>query len=306
MDLDSKVAVIIVNWNRRKLLLEAVNSCMSSTWKDLIVIVVDNGSHDGSNEFVTDAFPAVKWIQNSQNEGFAKGSNQGLERAIEEGTDYVLFLNNDATLASDAIGLMAVFLDDHKKVGAVAPYIFYHYKRELIWFGGGIVSFWRGRIAHRNIRRSYINEKHKQTKSDYLTGCALMARTTILEEIGGFDETMGMYSEDVDLSLKIKRKKMQLWVLPQAKAYHRVSVSTGGELSPFKAFHRGRSNTVLIKRWAKWWEYPTLVLGGLFGGLIISLKLLMQGQVVTVSALWLGILNGLKSDKIPDRFEIGN
>jgi len=306
VSIKSKVAVVIVNWNRRKLLLEAVSSCYATKWQDLTVIVVDNGSSDGSGESVLEHYPDVVLIRNQRNVGFAIGSNQGLERALEDKSDFILFLNNDATLAEETISEMASFLNDHPRVGAVAPYIFYYGDRDLIWFGGGIVSVWRGKIAHKAIRERFNAIRHKQVKCDYLTGCAFMVKADCISQVGGFDTTMGIYSEDVDLSLRIRKNGWKLWTIPQAKCYHRVSVSSGGELSPFKAFHRGRSNAIIIKRWAKIWEYPTLIIGGIIGGIAISIKLLAMRRKTTVSALWLGIYKGLTGGTVPGRYEIGN
>jgi len=291
--------VVIVNWNRRELMLEAVASCFNSDWTNLDVILVDNGSSDRSVEAVRAMFPEAVLIVNEHNLGFARGSNQGFKRAVADGADYVLFLNNDATLDSNAVRAMVQHLETHPKAGAVAPYIFYHDRRDVIWYGGGIVTFWRGRIAHRHLRRKFVPAEHRPTETGYLTGCAFMARVVALEPIGGFDTALGLYSEDVDLSLKLRREGWQLWVTPEARAYHRVSASTGGEMSPFKAFHRGRSNALLVKRWAKWWEYPTLTAGGLLGVKLVSLRLLLKGRPRTVRALWRGITNGLFNRRIP-------
>jgi hypothetical protein len=300
------VAIVIVNWNRRKLLLEAVESCYATNWQDLEVIVVDNGSSDGSSESVLEHYPDVVLIRNKQNAGFAIGSNQGLERALEDKSDFILFLNNDATLAEYAISEMVSFLNDHPRVGAVAPYIFYYADRDLIWFGGGIVSIWQGKFAHRAIRERFDFTKHKQVRCDYLTGCAFLIKAECIKQVGDFDTTMGIYSEDVDLSLRIRKNGWKLWTIPEAKCYHRVSVSSGGELSAFKAFHRGRSNAIIIKRWAKIWEYPTLIVGGIIGGVAVSIKLLVMGRKNTVAALWFGIYKGLTGGAVPGRYEIGN
>jgi len=296
---EPKVAVVIVNWNRRELLLEALASCFLSNWTNLDVIVVDNGSSDGSVEAVREAFPETVLIVNEHNLGFARGSNQGFARAVSDGADYVLFLNNDATLDSNAIPAMVQLLGERPESGAVAPYIFYHDRRDVIWYGGGIVAFWRGRIAHRHIRRKFVLVEHQPAETDYLTGCVFMARIAALEPFKGFDTSLGLYSEDVDLSLKLRREGWRLWVTPEAQAYHRVSASAGGELSPFKAFHRGRSNALLVKRYAKWWEFPTLAVCGVLGLKFISLKLWLKGRPRTVLALWRGIVNGLFNGRIP-------
>ena len=301
---EPKVAVVIVNWNRRDLLLEAVGSCFASGWQNLNVIIVDNGSQDGSVDAVKEAYPQTEIITNKENLGFAVGSNQGIEKALIERADYILFLNNDATLEKSLISNLVALLEGKPEAGAAAPFIFYHDKPDTIWYGGGIVAFWRGLIAHCNIRRKFDNVKHKAATTDYLTGCTFMVKAEILKQVGGFDTTLGMYSEDVDLSLRLRRKGYKLYVTPDARAYHRVSASAGGELSPFKAFHRGRSNALLVKRWARWWEYPTLILSGFFGIVIIGLKLLFSGKFPTAAALIRGISNGLLGLRVPPHYRL--
>jgi len=299
---EPKVAVVIVNWNQRELLLEAVGSCMSSHWSNLLMIVVDNGSRDGSAKAVTEAFPDTVMVQNEFNEGFAVGSNQGIKHAREAGVEYILFLNNDATLEPDAIGKMVELMEKNTMVGAVAPYIFYYDRRDIIWYGGGIVQFWRGRIAHRFLRQIFHEDEHQPSPTRYLTGCVFMVRVEALKSVGFFDTTMGLYSEDVDFCLRLRYSGWRLWVTPDAKAYHRISVTAGGELSPFKAFHRGRSNAMLTRRWANIWEWPTIIIGGILGGLFITLKLMIGGKLSTLLALWYGVINGLVGGGIPGRY----
>ena len=298
------IAVVIVNWNRRDLLLEAVESCFKSDWKNLKVIVVDNGSKDGSQAAISEKYPTSILIENNKNLGFAKGSNQGIERALAEAVDYIFFLNNDATVATDTFHRLVDLLEKKPKAGAAAPYIFYHDRPNIIWYGGGVVSFWRGSIAHRYIRRKFIPFEYIPERTDYLTGCAFLVRKSVLEKTGGFDTSLGMYSEDVDLSLRIRNAGWELWVAPDAKAFHRISASAGGELSPFKAFHRGRSNTILARRWAKWWEYPGLIFCGCIGVALFGLKLVFTGYFSTAIALISGIVNGLSGAEIPQIFQL--
>ena len=298
------VAVVIVNWNQRDLLLEAVESVVNSSYADRKVIVVDNASDDGSVDAVRQAFQEVEVIVNDSNLGFADGSNQGLESAVKEEIEYVLFLNNDATLDAEAVARLIDLLERKPEAGAAAPYIFYYDRRDVIWYGGGEVSLWRGRIGHRFLRQKFIADKHKAGTTDYLTGCAFIARTEVLKSLGGFDASIYLYSEDVDLSLKLRKAGWQLWVQPEARAYHRISVTSKGELSPFKAFHRARSNVVIVKRWAEWWEFPTLMVGGLLGGIVISTKLLLKGKVKTAISIWRGIINGFLGLDIPVKFKL--
>ncbi|MDP8227861.1 MAG: glycosyltransferase family 2 protein, partial [Candidatus Electryoneaceae bacterium] len=147
--------------------------------------------------------------------------------------------------------------------------------------------------------------EHRPRLTDYHTGCAFMVRADIIRRIGGFDLTYGLYTEDVDLSMKILQTGHKLWITPNAKVYHHVSASAGGELSPFKAFHRGRSAVLFVRRWARWWHLPTLFFGGLLGGMLISAKLILTGKSSTAGAIWRGIFCGFTGRKTPMEFRLG-
>lgn len=304
MSVNPKVAAIAVNWNQRDLTLECIGSLMDSNYDNLEVILVDNGSSDGSVESIHGLFGRVRIVANDSNLGFAKGNNQGIKVAIETGSDYVLFLNNDATVSSDCISKLVNVICSKNNIGAVAPYIYYHNDRDLIWYGGGVVRLWRGRIAHKHLRKRITPNSHSMNQTDYFSGCAALVKASLLRELGGFDTIFGMYSEDVDLSLRIRKNGQKLLVVPDATAYHRVSVSAGGEISPFKAFHRGRSATILFRRWARVYHLPTLIVGGFFGAGYISIKLAMKGSINTVIAIWRGLIAGLTGGAIPKKFQL--
>jgi GT2 family glycosyltransferase len=300
------IGAILVNFNGGEMLLEAVNSLLNSSYPNLKIILVDNASHDGSAKAILVEYKDVILIENDKNLGFAVGNNIGIGRAIELGCEYIFFLNNDATVNADAISLLHQHLESVDKCVAVAPFIFYHHKPKLIWFGGGEVALWRGWIGHRHIRKEYKSNTYLPEKTDYLTGCTFLIRSEPLRKAMGFDQHFGLYSEDVDLSLRLIKKGYELWVYPNAHAFHQVSATAGGELSPFKAYYRGRSNALIVKRYARYWEWITLIVGGLIGGVTLSIKLLLQGKTATVIAIWHGIFSGLIGLSIPRKYRLKN
>jgi len=298
------VAAIVVNWNQKELLVEAVQSLLNSDWGNLVVLVVDNGSQDGSFNEITRRFPSVKLLGNDSNLGFAAGNNQGIQWALRAGVEYLFFLNNDATIESDTITRLVAEIERNSKYAAVAPYIFYTQPKDMIWFGGGEVKLWRGRIAHRHLREKFRASDHQPTVTDYLTGCCFLARTSAMVAANGFDVGYVFYSEDVDLCLRLRSAGWLLGVTPEAKVYHRVSASAMGAWSPFKAYHRARSSMILFRRFARWWEWPTLIVGSLIAAMIITAKLVVEGKSDTASALWSGAISGILDGEIPDRFQL--
>lgn len=303
---EEKVAAIIVNYNLRNLVSETINSIISSDWDNLEIIFIDNNSNDESVSHVRKYFRKIHIIENKKNLGFAHGCNQGIEKASEIKADFVLFINSDATVENNTIGVLVKLLQDKENAVAAAPFIFYHKNPKMIWYGGGKVALWRAWVGHRNIRKHFNKEEYKTAETDYLTGCIFLAKTNAMVNIRGFSLDYIIYSEDVDLSLKLKKLGLTIWVTPEAKGFHRISASAGGELHPFKSFHRGRSTVILLSRFSRIWEYPTVILGGFIGAVFISLKLLLKGKSGTIYALWWGIIAGLLHLKIPSRFKLGD
>ena len=298
------VAVVIVNYNGWDVLPNAIQSLKNSDYRTLSIIVIDNNSTDGSIDLVAKQFKDLIVIQNSRNLGFAKGCNQGITKSTELNAKYILFLNSDATVSKNTISKLVEFLEVRKEICAAAPFICYENRPDIIWYGGANAALWRGWIGHRFIRRKYLALKYKEIKTDYLTGCIFLGRTDILKDIGGFSEEFLLYAEDVDLSLRLRKNGCELWVIPEAIGYHRVSQSAGGELSPFKAYHRGRSSALLYIKHLKIWYVPGIIIGGFIGGLAISFKLLLQKRSSTVISFWYGFFTGLFGINVPAKYKL--
>ncbi len=300
------IAAVIVNYNGGEVLPDAVKTLRQSDYKALEIIVVDNNSKDGSITDIINLHDDLIIIQNAENLGFAKGCNQGLEKSAEIGAPYTLFLNSDATVDNRTLSELSAFLNANPKAAAVSPYIFYAGKPDIIWYGGAKAALWRGWIAHEHIRIKYRADEHKPRRTGYLSGCIFLARTDALVDAGGFSEDFILYSEDVDLSLRLKKAGWQLWVLPEAHSYHKVSQSAGGELSPFKAYHRGRSMAVLYKKHLHWALFPLMIIGGFIGGVLVSLKLALKGKISTVFAFWFGFVSGFSEIGVPVKYRLKN
>ncbi|MBM3329174.1 MAG: glycosyltransferase family 2 protein [Calditrichaeota bacterium] len=298
------IAAVIANWNQKDLTLAAVESLFQDGWSNLLVIVIDNGSKDGSVTAISERFPAVRQIVNPGNFGFAKANNQGFELALSSGAEFIFLLNNDAAVASGTLGELHRYLDKHPRCGAVAPYIFYAGTGDLIWFGGGVADLTWGRIGHLAIRQRFNPILHGEVLCGYLTGCAYLVRSRLIVELGGFDPVFGLYSEDVDLSIRHRNAGWELWAIPSARVDHKVSVSAGGPGSPLKAFHLARSTTILMKRYLSPRSWLLLIPAGAVGAFANSLRLIVIGKASSVPAFFQGLWSGLTGRRPPRRFRL--
>jgi hypothetical protein len=229
------------------------------------ILVVDNASNDGSVEAIRAQFPEVEVLVNERNERFARANNQGIKKALAAGAPFVLLLNNDTEVAPDFLDhlvLAAIFQHD---TGMAGPKIYYHHHPQLLWFAGGRINFWTGRITHRRLRQldlpGRLHERDKKVVGhpqavDYLTGCALLVKRECIEKIGFLDEGYYMYAEDVDWCWRARQAGFVCLYQPQAKVWHKVGATAGGA---FKVYHKVRGNFLFFRRYAKWYHWPTIV-----------------------------------------------
>lgn len=224
------LSVAIVSWNVKGLL----NKCLESVFKaakelQTEVIVVDNASSDASTEMVKNRFPQAILIENKQNIGFGAANNQAIKRSRGK---YVLILNPDTEILGGSLNMMATFLNENPKVGAVGPKIlnpdnsiqltcarnYPTLTTEFFWLTTLVRRFPKNRVIGHYLMSYWDHNDRRQI--DCLSGACMMVRRDVLEKSGLFDEGYFMYGEDVDLCYRIKKAGWQIWYLPQAQIIH--------------------------------------------------------------------------------------
>ncbi|MBN1504072.1 MAG: glycosyltransferase family 2 protein [Candidatus Eisenbacteria bacterium] len=253
-----RVAAIVVNWNAREDTRECLASLARSSHRELETILVDNASADGSVEYLKGLFPAVLFVTNSTNEGFARASNAGMKLALDRGVDYVFLFNNDAVVDERAVERLVAAMEESSEVGMAGPKIFYFSRKNVIWSAGGEVDFWRGMTRHRGIRKEDSPAFSSPRDVDYLTGCALMATRELVQRVGMLDTSYRMYGEDADWCLRARKGGYRVAYVPEALAWHKVSLSSGGEFSPTKVYNKTVSNVRLFSRHARPYHWVTI------------------------------------------------
>ena len=271
-----KVYIIVLNYNRKDDTLDCLESLYRMKYPNFEVVMVDNGSNDGTALAVMEAYPHAHVIENRRNLMFSGGNNVGIRAALAEGADYVLLLNNDTVVAPDMLSKMVDAMRAHPEAGMAGPKIYYYPPKdggtELIWYAGGIVKLWQGLTAHRGIRERDTGQYKEVEYTEYITGCALLATRECLEKVGLLDPLYYIYAEDADLTMRARLAGYKLLFVPDAKMWHKVSSSTGGEFSSFKIKNKIRSNLRFFIRYTKphhWLTIPWFVLGR---GILFTLK----------------------------------
>jgi GT2 family glycosyltransferase len=260
------------------------------------ILLVDNGSTDGTAERARAEFPGVELLALPENRFFAGGVNEGLKRALAEGAGSVLLVNNDLVLERGALGALAAALDADPKRGAVSPKLYTYEPPDRIWFAGGIVSRGVPLIRHRGLGRKDDAfsggpsgaGRDGPRRVDYVSGAAVLLGAGALRRTGLFDESYVIYVEDVDWSARARKDGFVLWYEPRARGWHHVSVTSGGGLTPLKGYFRLRSGGLFLSRHVARWELPfAWVAYGAWTALLLG-RAALKGDGASAGALLLG------------------
>lgn len=249
--MNSKVGIVILTWNGKDLTLACLESVMRLTYPEAMVIVVDNRSSDGTAEAIKKSFGnRVEVIVNDDNLGFSRGNNVGIRRALDRDADYALLLNNDTVVDPELLGSLVAVFRDHPGTGVAGPKIYYEQPPDQIWYAGGSVSLSRGITKHVGIRQKDAGQFDSIREVDYVSGCALMARRDVFEKIGYLDPAYRAYFEDVDFCARARRAGYEIRYAPRGRVWHKISASTGGQLSWRKISQKFRSSLRFYGRYS--------------------------------------------------------
>jgi GT2 family glycosyltransferase len=238
---------IVLNWNGREDLLRCLESLTRVPRPDLTIVCVDNGSIDGSAAAVRERFPAVVLLEAGENLGYAGGNNLGLRYALEHGAQWAMLVNNDATVAPDVIEGFEQAIARRPRAGILAGKVYFADRPQTIWFAGQRVSTL---VGYSGRPRGYGQRDGPRYGAVVATGRAVGALMAIsreaLDAVGLLDEDLFAYVEDVDLALRVRRAGFEIVVAPGARAWHRVSASTGGASASTHTLYYGVRNTVTV------------------------------------------------------------
>lgn len=285
------VYVVTVNWNRADDTLECLASLSNSTYDNMKILVVDNGSTDGSTELISRDFPFVEQIHNTKNMGFARGYNTGMQHAMDSGAEYIFIINNDATVAPGTISNL--IKHSTPKNGILAPLINYSKYPNMIWSSGGLTSSWTLEKHDPLYEKIDSGDWEKVLIRDFVTGCAMLFPINTLTQIGYFDEKFHMYYEDMDLCLRVREAGLGILVVPTAKVWHKVARSSGGPDTPNERYWMARSSVRFFRKHAKPHQKPVIVIWRTLSALRTSLRLTVNNRRIALRAYWAGLRDGL-------------
>lgn len=239
------VWTIILNWNGGDETLACLRSLEAASYQTP-VLIVDNGSYDGSPEMITAEFPRVELLKLGVNKGFSGGVNHGIKHALSQGAAYVLLLNNDTVVAPDMLALLVAYAEAHPSCGLVSPLIFQRDHPERLWVVGGKWCVYS--VEHEGWNTPNTGQYTVPIQFDLIFGTALLVKRSVFDTIGLFDERFFVYYEDVDFGLRARRAGFTAVVVPAARLWHGGSVSTR-RVPYLKAYYLAYNQVLLFRKY---------------------------------------------------------
>jgi GT2 family glycosyltransferase len=250
--------LIILNWNGRDMTAECIRSVLAMRGVEYKVVIVDNGSHDGSVEFFKKEFPQCIVLPQSHNLGFPGGCNVGIKDALRRGAEYVVPLNNDTIVDPDFLQELVRVAEQNTEAAIVSPKIYFYDSPDRFWWAGGSYSLWSGIPVHMGRKEKDTGQFDRERALDWATGCAMLIRASALREVGLFDERFFLNAEDLDLSVRIRRAGYQICYAPKAKLWHKEGVDRRNNgVNHLNAFSGARNLLWIMHKHASLWQWVT-------------------------------------------------
>jgi len=234
------VAIMIINYNGLKWLPTCLTSVARTDYPRLDVYMVDNGSSDGSIEYVKKNFPWIKVIQHPRNLGFAEGYNRAIQKTE---ADYLVLLNNDVEVLDPGWVkfLVDAVTEDPKNAAVACKMVSMEDNSHLDSVGGMGIPFWRGFVDIGRTEHDRRQYDHEGFEPFAFCGGAALIKRDIFVRLGGFDGKFFLYVEDADFSWRLRLMGYKIAFAPEAKVAHHFSGSTGGKANALKIHYCHRN-----------------------------------------------------------------
>lgn len=236
--IEPKVSIIILNWNGLNDTIECLESVRKIDYPNYEIVVVDNGSTDGSAEGIKRLFPEITLIRNKENLGYAGGNNVGIRYALKSEADYIFLLNNDTIVRNETILNLVQFFEKEHEYALASPLIFNYFKPAEIESYGSYVNPDTGRVKLLSSRQQY----------NCLSGAALMVRCDSIKNVGLLDERFFLYYEDTDWCFRFSERKYKFAIVETSVVLHKHGSSGGGNCSPLSLYYSIRNKRLFCEK----------------------------------------------------------
>jgi GT2 family glycosyltransferase len=240
------ILIIILCYNGVELTLACLTSLRQLAYEQFDILVVDNASQDQTVVAVRSHFPEATIIETGTNLGFAAGNNVGLRYALDHGYDYSLLLNNDTEVAPDFLQALIAIAETDPTIGVLGPMICYYERPDIIWSAGGLIDQRRGRSTMRGIGERNLGQYALAADVDFVTGCALLCRRSVLEQAGLLDERFFMYYEETEWCARARAAGFRIVHVPSAQVLHKIPLDARAD-QPYVAYYMTRNRLLFLR-----------------------------------------------------------
>lgn len=291
-----KVSIVILNWNQRDMTLACLESLRKISYPNYEIIIVDNGSTDGSIEAIKKEFPELTVIENGRNLGVAGGRNVGIEYVQHKGTDYLLLLDNDTIVQRDFITEMVKAGEGNNRAGVLTGKIYFYSEPNKIWCAGCSLSLYRRHITAIGYDEIDRGQYDDIREVDHVAGCCLLIKKKVIDEIGILDQNFIEYfTEDTDWCLRARKKGYKIMYVPKAKIWHHVVKKTS--VSERYWYLKGRNLMWLMRKHARLHHWIVFSFYLVVGSAKVLYREVKAGNLRQVFTMAKGTLDAFKIKK---------
>jgi GT2 family glycosyltransferase len=281
------VSIITVNFNQPKFTIEFLLSLRNISYKEIEIIVVDNGSREDPSLILQKQFPEIIMIRSQQNLGFAGGNNIGIRRAKGK---YILFMNNDTEVDPGFLEPMVDRLEKDTRIGMASPKILYPDNNILQYAGSTNINPYTGRGKRNGDMEEDKGQYNTTTETGLCHGAAMIVPMEVIKKVGLMPEVFFLYYEELDWCEMIKRSGYKLFYIAESKVYHKESM-TVGKSNPMKTYYMGRNRILFTRRNVKGLKFFISILFFIFFTIPKnSLYFVIKGEFRHLKAYFKGIL----------------
>lgn len=292
------VSIVIVTYNRREVISDCLASVLKMNYPNFEVILVDNGSKDGTVEAIRERFPVVRVVASKINLGLNGGKNLGQNQARGE---YVLFLDSDTIVDENLLAELVRVAESDPRVGMVCPKMYYHEPKDVIWYAGSFVNLWTSQT--KNIGANEEDQgQWDQVRETEFAPTAYLTKREVVEKLKGHDEFLFMTYGDTDYGFRTREAGFKVMFCPIARLWHKIkkqenikTIRALGYNLPMRAYYFARNRVVFMKRHAPKLNFAVfmLVFFPLFTLYVTYKIIIFGGGPKFLKPHWQGSLDGL-------------
>lgn len=252
---------VVLNWRDADGTAKCVEALLQSGHPNLTVLIVDNGSGDGSEEALTSRFTECKFLQTGENLGYAGGNAAGMLFAVERGAYAVLIINPDCIVEEGFLDPLVRELLDHNSTGAAGPVQLNFEDSELAWANGGSrFNPWTSRVSPDGPSGAFEPPREGRYPVGFICGACILLRSETIREVGPFDPRLFLYSEEPDWCMRAAERGWETVTVGESRVKHEGSAATQAARQA-ATYYIARNACWVARRHGNWLQSTVNALG---------------------------------------------